>query len=551
MGLYSNTGVLYYLCSWDNLVEKYANSGATPGNVITIKVPVDFSPDGSTIVQETHNAVFGKLGEVNTFDALVPAINSVSNAYLVNMGPPDRTIAYSGAGSDLWRFSNYKRTAQDLVITEVGTSFVKVATTTIIPIEEEGDVIFQVTQGGGIGLVRNIVSYTNAGGFTTINYGDSMPNIAVGDKIEINTNLNKWTAWMLASIEGNYIPYVEKAAASGVASLDSNALVPEAQLPISSETKRGIIEIATQAEVNAGTDDVRSVTPLKLKTYTDGLFIPLTQKGANNGVATLGPTGLLTTSQIPPQTIQRPYMVASQAGMLALAANLGDMCIRTDEDKTYILAGASPSVLANWWLVRFPAQSINYPVTSVNTKTGTVTLDYNDVGAVPTARSITPTPNDGGSGLTLLTGGGDLTANRNIGINLANLVTALTPSFITPAGLNAYNNSTIIPQRTTAITNAINALFVGPTGVGNGEYMRIGPFQIVRTAITGPDNRGSYYSFAVPFSTSPTACWLTGGWQAADAQDNNPFVVSWNSTQAYVYSSVGNESLNIFAIGRA
>lgn len=35
------------------------------------------------------------------------------------------------------------------------------------------------------------------------------------------------------------------------------------------ETRTGIAEIATQAEVNAGTDDLRFVTPLKLKTYLD------------------------------------------------------------------------------------------------------------------------------------------------------------------------------------------------------------------------------------------------------------------------------------------
>lgn len=35
-----------------------------------------------------------------------------------------------------------------------------------------------------------------------------------------------------------------------------------------SETVAGVLEIATQAETDAGTDDVRSVTPLKLATYS-------------------------------------------------------------------------------------------------------------------------------------------------------------------------------------------------------------------------------------------------------------------------------------------
>jgi len=45
-------------------------------------------------------------------------------------------------------------------------------------------------------------------------------------------------------------------------------------LPIASETVAGIIELATQAEANTGTDDLKAITPLKLKTILDALVIP-------------------------------------------------------------------------------------------------------------------------------------------------------------------------------------------------------------------------------------------------------------------------------------
>lgn len=40
---------------------------------------------------------------------------------------------------------------------------------------------------------------------------------------------------------------------------------------VSSETVAGLIELATQAETDAGTDDTRAVTPLKLATYISNL----------------------------------------------------------------------------------------------------------------------------------------------------------------------------------------------------------------------------------------------------------------------------------------
>lgn len=71
--------------------------------------------------------------------------------------------------------------------------------------------------------------------------------------------------------------------------------------------------------------------------------------GANNGVASLGSDGKIPSSQIPALAISETFTVASQAAMLALTAQRGDVAIRTDQsNRAYILTTDAPSVLANW-----------------------------------------------------------------------------------------------------------------------------------------------------------------------------------------------------------
>ena len=57
----------------------------------------------------------------------------------------------------------------------------------------------------------------------------------------------------------------QKGAANGIATLDANAVVPVAQLPSATTTAQGVVELATQTEVNTGTDNERAVTPATLK----------------------------------------------------------------------------------------------------------------------------------------------------------------------------------------------------------------------------------------------------------------------------------------------
>jgi hypothetical protein len=72
------------------------------------------------------------------------------------------------------------------------------------------------------------------------------------------------------------------------------------------------------------------------------------QKGLANGVATLDSNAKIPTSQLPALAITDTSVVASQAAMLALTAEVGDVAVRTDLNKSFILKTAGASTLGNW-----------------------------------------------------------------------------------------------------------------------------------------------------------------------------------------------------------
>ncbi len=85
-------------------------------------------------------------------------------------------------------------------------------------------------------------------------------------------------------------------------------------------------------------------------------------------------SGLIPTSQLPPLAVNETFTASSQAAMLALTAQRGDMAIRTDNGRTYVLASDAPGTLADWKEVQAAGQ-----VVSVAGKSGTIVLDSGDL----------------------------------------------------------------------------------------------------------------------------------------------------------------------------
>lgn len=95
----------------------------------------------------------------------------------------------------------------------------------------------------------------------------------------------------------------------------------------------------------------------------------ITLGAASGNVPVLDGNGKLLTSTLPALAIGDTFTVATQAAMLALTAQRGDVAIRTDISTTFRLVTDDPTVLANWAQILVPGGG----VTSIASLTGVVT----------------------------------------------------------------------------------------------------------------------------------------------------------------------------------
>lgn len=102
--------------------------------------------------------------------------------------------------------------------------------------------------------------------------------------------------------------------------------------------------------------------------------------GTGNGnIPILDSSGKLADSVVPKIAMTNTYVVSSQTAMLALSnAQEGDVAVRTDLNKSFILKAVPYSTLANWQELLSPTDA----VTSVNGSTGAVTISLAGLGGV-------------------------------------------------------------------------------------------------------------------------------------------------------------------------
>jgi hypothetical protein len=117
-----------------------------------------------------------------------------------------------------------------------------------------------------------------------------------------------------------------------------------------------------------------ALTAVQAATDAAAAIVPA-QKGAAGGLASLDTDGKVPVSQMSSITIHDTFVCDAEAAMLGCAAEHGDVAVRTDISKSFVLKGNSASVLADWQELLTPMS----PVQSIAGRTGAVTLASSDL----------------------------------------------------------------------------------------------------------------------------------------------------------------------------
>jgi hypothetical protein len=215
----------------------------------------------------------------------------------------------------------------------------------------------------GTGAIVNADVNASAGiAYTKLSLGGTITSADIVDGTIVNTDINASAAIALSKLAVDPLAranHTGTQAASTISDFDTQVrtsrldqmAAPTASVALNSQKITGLADPTNAQE---------AVT----------LNYITTQKGANNGLASLDGSGLIPTNQLPALAITETSVVVSQAAMLALTAQPGDVAVRTDVNKSFILTASPATTLGNWQELLTPTDS----VLSVDGLTGAVNL---------------------------------------------------------------------------------------------------------------------------------------------------------------------------------
>ncbi len=136
------------------------------------------------------------------------------------------------------------------------------------------------------------------------------------------------------------------------------------------------------------------------KNYVDTLAQHVSEKNQPNGYVGLGSDGKISTSYLPGVTLNSVSTMSTEEAQLGLSAVSGDIAIRTDQNKSYVFNGGTAGDMSDWNELLYTSA-----VTSVNGKSGNVTVDIADISKLDSTLNSKISKPDGLNDKILTTAG--------------------------------------------------------------------------------------------------------------------------------------------------
>lgn len=234
----------------------------------------------------------------------------------------------------------------------------------------------------------------------------------------------------------------------------------------------------------------------------------IANKNISNGYAGLGSNGKIDPLQLPALAITDTFVVSSQAQMLSLTVDVGDVAVRTDINKSFILRIDGASTLANWQELLSPT-SVDQSIIdgSTNAVSGNAVFDGLETKLDKKYSSI-KTVGVGGDYATLEL----LFANEPGGKTLIKLLdtqyTCVNPKFVVKNGWViqglGYGKTNITFSFTTPIDVNLSGLQVRV----DCELLDLKVTSVNNTNVGGYSQYSLHSDYNTPFKAQITRCWF-------------------------------------------